>query len=159
MIFTFYSFKGGVGRSMAVANIAELLYRRGLRVIMVDFDLEAPGLERFFDLPGISDSRGIIDMISSYRNLSSLPNPGPLIDRKSRLLDQESSLPLFVEPISNFIVPIHQNNAEEKFLSLIPAGRRSGEEIAHYAEKLRSINWNDLYANRDGERFFNWCRV
>jgi len=36
MICSFYSFKGGVGRSMALANVAELLCRRGLRVLMVD---------------------------------------------------------------------------------------------------------------------------
>jgi cellulose biosynthesis protein BcsQ len=48
-IVTFYSFKGGVGRSMALANVAVLLARRGLRVLAVDWDLEAPGLERYFD--------------------------------------------------------------------------------------------------------------
>ena len=48
MIYTFYSYKGGVGRSMALANVAEWLYQRGLRVIMIDWDLEAPGLENFF---------------------------------------------------------------------------------------------------------------
>lgn len=29
MIYTFYSFKGGVGRSMALANVAEFLCSRG----------------------------------------------------------------------------------------------------------------------------------
>jgi predicted acylesterase/phospholipase RssA len=48
MIYTFYSFKGGVGRSMALANLAEWFYRQGLRVVMIDWDLEAPGLESFF---------------------------------------------------------------------------------------------------------------
>lgn len=47
-IITFYSYKGGVGRSMALANIAILLARRGLKVLAVDWDLEAPGLERYF---------------------------------------------------------------------------------------------------------------
>ena len=47
-IVTFYSYKGGVGRSMALANIAVLLARRGLKVLVVDWDLEAPGLERYF---------------------------------------------------------------------------------------------------------------
>src|SRR5215467_9888199 len=47
-IVTFYSYKGGVGRSMALANVAVLLARRGLRVLVVDWDLEAPGLERYF---------------------------------------------------------------------------------------------------------------
>jgi MinD-like ATPase involved in chromosome partitioning or flagellar assembly len=47
-IVTFYSYKGGVGRSMALANIAVLLAREGLKVLAVDWDLEAPGLERYF---------------------------------------------------------------------------------------------------------------
>jgi MinD-like ATPase involved in chromosome partitioning or flagellar assembly len=47
-IVTFYSYKGGVGRSMALANIAVLLAQRGLRVLTVDWDLEAPGLEQYF---------------------------------------------------------------------------------------------------------------
>jgi MinD-like ATPase involved in chromosome partitioning or flagellar assembly len=47
-IVTFYSYKGGVGRSMALANIAVILAQRGLKVLAVDWDLEAPGLERYF---------------------------------------------------------------------------------------------------------------
>jgi Tfp pilus assembly protein PilF/cellulose biosynthesis protein BcsQ len=43
-IFTFYSFKGGVGRSMAVINVAALLAREGRRVLIIDLDLEAPGI-------------------------------------------------------------------------------------------------------------------
>src|ERR1700760_237445 len=47
MIVTFYSFNGGVGRSMALANVAEILADWGYRVIMCDWDLEAPGLESY----------------------------------------------------------------------------------------------------------------
>ncbi|MBR1199537.1 AAA family ATPase [Bradyrhizobium sp. AUGA SZCCT0158] len=47
-IVTFYSYKGGVGRSMALANVAVLLARQGKKVLMVDWDLEAPGLENYF---------------------------------------------------------------------------------------------------------------
>ncbi len=51
-IFTFYSYKGGTGRTMALANIACLLAKRysgnGRGVLMVDWDLEAPGLHLFF---------------------------------------------------------------------------------------------------------------
>ena len=45
-IVTFYSYKGGVGRSMALANVATLLSQWGYRILMVDWDLEAPGLDR-----------------------------------------------------------------------------------------------------------------
>jgi cellulose biosynthesis protein BcsQ len=47
-IITFYSYKGGTGRTMALANVACLLANRRSRVLVVDWDLEAPGLHRYF---------------------------------------------------------------------------------------------------------------
>lgn len=41
---TFYSYKGGVGRSLALVNVGHLLARRGRNVVLMDMDLEAPGL-------------------------------------------------------------------------------------------------------------------
>ena len=46
-IFTFYSFKGGVGRSLALLNVAYTLAGRGRHVLVVDMDLEAPGISGF----------------------------------------------------------------------------------------------------------------
>lgn len=40
----FYSYKGGVGRSLLVANAARFLGMLGKRVVALDLDLEAPGL-------------------------------------------------------------------------------------------------------------------
>src|SRR5690349_15486969 len=57
-IVTFYSYKGGVGRTMAMSNIAVLLARRGMKVLAVDWDLEAPGLERYFGYFNVKPSRG-----------------------------------------------------------------------------------------------------
>ena len=56
-VITFYSYKGGTGRSMALANVACLLAQRedNSRVLAIDWDLEAPGLHRFFD-PILLDS-------------------------------------------------------------------------------------------------------
>ncbi len=48
-VYTFYSYKGGVGRSMALANVAALLARWGKKVLIVDWDLEAPGIEKYFE--------------------------------------------------------------------------------------------------------------
>src|SRR5688572_18360538 len=76
MIATFYSFKGGVGRSMAMANVGEILANWGYRVILCDWDLEAPGLERYLleqpeELKHARASRGIVDLITEYKtNLS-----------------------------------------------------------------------------------------
>src|SRR6266851_1550734 len=50
-IITFYSFKGGTGRSMAVANTGYLLaspQHDNKKVLLIDWDLEAPGLHHYF---------------------------------------------------------------------------------------------------------------
>src|SRR5713226_7815368 len=49
-IITFYSYKGGTGRTMALANVAYMLAKDSGNkgVLMVDWDLEAPGLHRYF---------------------------------------------------------------------------------------------------------------
>jgi Mrp family chromosome partitioning ATPase len=47
-VVTFYSYKGGTGRSMALANVAWILASAGNRVLAIDWDLEAPGLHRYF---------------------------------------------------------------------------------------------------------------
>ena len=43
-IVSFYSFKGGVGRTTAVAAAALLLARARRRIVVLDLDLEAPGI-------------------------------------------------------------------------------------------------------------------
>jgi predicted acylesterase/phospholipase RssA/MinD-like ATPase involved in chromosome partitioning or flagellar assembly len=86
VIYTFYSYKGGVGRSMALANIAKWFYLHGLRVVMVDWDLEAPGIENFFfdpeeqsgkdEFKRIQDRPGLIDLLIRYqRRFPALPFP------------------------------------------------------------------------------------
>jgi MinD-like ATPase involved in chromosome partitioning or flagellar assembly len=47
-VVTFYSFKGGVGRTTALALVAGLLAAKGRKVAILDFDLEAPGLSYMF---------------------------------------------------------------------------------------------------------------
>jgi cellulose biosynthesis protein BcsQ/stress-induced morphogen len=48
IIATFYSLRGGVGRSTALAYTARILASRGRTVLCVDMDLEAPGLAALF---------------------------------------------------------------------------------------------------------------
>lgn len=71
-IITFYSFKGGTGRTMALANVAWILAASGKRVLMVDWDLESPGLYRYFgpflSEEAVRDSSGVIDMIHDFES-------------------------------------------------------------------------------------------
>lgn len=49
----FYSYKGGVGRTLLVANTAQFLAMSGCRVVAIDLDLEAPGLHQKLGTPDI----------------------------------------------------------------------------------------------------------
>ena len=61
-VITFYSYKGGVGRSSLVASVAVTLASWGKKVVCVDWDLEAPGLSIYFE-PYIDPvSTGLLDL-------------------------------------------------------------------------------------------------
>ncbi len=62
-IVTFYSFKGGVGRTTALVACAWQLAKRGKRVAVVDLDLEAPGLGA---LLGAEGARGVVDYLIDF---------------------------------------------------------------------------------------------
>ena len=66
-VVTFYSYKGGVGRSFTLANIAVLLARWGHRVLCVDWDLEAPGLAEYFrPMMGADPTSGVLDLVDDF---------------------------------------------------------------------------------------------
>lgn len=124
-VITFYSYKGGVGRTMSLANIAVLLSEWKYKVLLIDWDLEAPGLENFF-LKYIVDEqfetkKGLLDILLSYK-------------AKSNKIKWQDC-----------IIPISINNEYED-IHLISAGR-GGEE---YSKRLRSFNVDDFYNKHEG---------
>ncbi len=63
-IALFYSFKGGVGRSTALAATALRLAASGERVVVIDADLDAPGVGSLLvDLDGAIAPHGIVDYL------------------------------------------------------------------------------------------------
>lgn len=65
-VITFYSYKGGVGRTMALASVGATLAGWGYRVLCIDWDLEAPGLDAYFRrLPRASApvQGGLLDLL------------------------------------------------------------------------------------------------
>ena len=134
-IITFYSYKGGVGRTMAVANVAILLAKWGYRTLIVDWDLEAPGLENFFneyiDASKISKSRrGIIDLLISH------------ISKNKKKVDWKG-----------LVVPITIPKIRQK-IYLITAGQRDEE----YFKKVREFDVTKFYDNYDGGNFMENLR-
>ena len=186
MILTFYSYKGGVGRSMALANVARWFQLQGLRVIMVDWDLEAPGLESFFgadatEKQALQGKLGLLELLISYKDIfSGLPSVPPVVAPVSsnvspkendaadpekraalRLEDVVGMLQDVLPPLSHFLVPIKfpsDAGASAGSLSLLPAGARGGDRFSRYAENVQSFDWSKFYSEYEGEAYFEWMR-
>lgn len=62
MIITFFSYKGGAGRSLSLANTAALLASEGRNVGMIDLDLDSPGLHHIFRVKPRED-RSLLDLL------------------------------------------------------------------------------------------------
>lgn len=64
IVTTFYSLRGGVGRSTALAYTARILASRGRTVLCVDMDLEAPGLAALFGQEAeIRQGQGLLSIL------------------------------------------------------------------------------------------------
>lgn len=156
MIYTFYSYKGGVGRSMALANVAKHFTTHGLRVVMLDWDLEAPGLENFFfeseeDLTLARSQLGLIDMLMSYkRQFPALGLHQADPDQMAAQLDAE------LAPLSTILWPVDREGSG--LLHLLVAGWRAGERFAEYAAAVQAFDWTDFYERFAGEAYFDWLR-
>ena len=125
-VTTFYSFKGGVGRTMALVNVAVDLARRGRRVLAVDFDLEAPGLDTF-DLPRPSGTTpGMIDFVSVYLGTGQAPHIEDYVFESSGVGNDGGGL---------WIMP-------------------SGAHHESYARTFAHIDWGVLYEQHDGYLLF-----
>jgi len=163
VIYTFYSYKGGVGRSMALANVAELFCAKKLDVLMVDFDLEAPGLERYVTeilptdtgLAAVQEHPGVIDLIASYSKLRSL-SPSRVLRDDARLEDRIAMLPR--PTFGDFVIDIRKKQPGRGRLALMTAGSRSGERYESYAQQILSFSWSDFFLHQEGELFFEWFR-
>lgn len=64
-IVSFYSYKGGVGRSISLSNVAVLLAQQGNRVVCIDFDLEAGGLHTIFGIEVKDIDHTILDLLTT----------------------------------------------------------------------------------------------
>lgn len=86
--FTVISTKGGVGKTTLTANLGALLADMGLRVLMIDADVQ-PSLSKFYPLSGPKPSAGLTEVIvrgevtpecisaTMYRNLDIVVSDDP----------------------------------------------------------------------------------
>lgn len=118
--FVFYSIKGGVGRSSALAATAWKLAEEGKRVLVMDLDLESPGLSTALLPDGRRPAYGIVDWLVE-----------DLHDNGDALLDSMYAS----SPLSHngeiFVIPAHGADPGEYIQKLgrvwLPKATRDGE--------------------------------
>lgn len=89
---TFYSVKGGVGRSTALAYASRILARRGKKVVCVDLDLEAPGLAALLGVEDqVNDNQGVLQLLLAL-------DRGEKVDISKHLLKVDNADELYCVP-------------------------------------------------------------
>lgn len=175
MIVTFYSFKGGVGRSMALVNVGEILADWGYRVILCDWDLEAPGLERYLleseaplfksdrradyelELQTALSNRGLMDLLLEFKDLLTRPpqsNP-PADDDSAQFVKVGN---LWLRRPRSLARPVSVRRTRQGSLRLLSAGRREREAFQKYAEAVRDFDWSDFYEKWGGSSYIEFFR-
>jgi hypothetical protein len=143
-IISFYSYKGGTGRTMALANVACLLAEQiGEResVLVVDWDLEAPGLHRFFpprlapslalDL-GLDAGPGLIDLFIDI-DKAIPPSAAESDEAADAVVDAALSRVDIKGLIADTAVPR---------VKILRAGRN---DDGQYSSRVGRFNWEDLF--------------
>ncbi|MET9696989.1 AAA family ATPase [Streptomyces sp. NPDC006529] len=92
----FYGFKGGVGRSTATTVLARNLAERGHCVLVIDLDLESPGVSNLLAEPGATPPHGIVDHLveSAVGNADGLE----LVARSSILPPEQGNGEVWLAP-------------------------------------------------------------
>ena len=148
-VVTFYSYKGGTGRTMALANVAWILAANGRRVLVADWDLESPGLHRFFG-PFLADSEvrdasGVIDLIRDYEWAAARATSPARVDQ---LITEHARVQLHALSL-NWTFP---DGGGLDFLS-------PGRQNTDYAVTLGALDWDDFYETCKGGEFLDAVRA
>ncbi|MCK5148185.1 TIR domain-containing protein [bacterium] len=150
-IITFYSYKGGTGRTMLLANIAWILASNGKHVLVIDWDLEAPGLHRYFH-PFLLDkdlyhTPGLIDLLRDYENKALSPSSKDVEKDQNNWYQKEVNL-------ARGAIAVrweYFQNGSIKFLG-------AGKQDKHYSRKVNSFNWDNFYDRLGGGKFLKEAR-
>ena len=122
---------------MALANVAVLLTQWGYNTLIVDWDLEAPGLEYFFneqiDIETVKSKKGLVDLLYDvFTNSSGTQNSS---NWKSLIID------------------INLNNSQSP-LHILTAGERNND----YFNKVRNFDVENFYSEKQGGQFIEYLR-
>ncbi len=117
---TFYSYKGGVGRTLALANVAHYLALLQQRVVVVDLDLEAPGAHWKLQ-PATPIEGGVVDLVRAF------------IDNRE--------MPDVTRWLYDVTMPSSQDGPSRGWVRLLPTGAIGPE----YWRTLAGIDWKQFF--------------
>jgi tetratricopeptide (TPR) repeat protein len=146
-IVTFYSYKGGTGRTMALANVAWIMASNGLKVLVVDWDLDSPGLHKYFhpflDSKLVAATPGVIELVNDYLWVAAEQSdrPGDWRRQYARILPHAVSVNWEGFPRGGT-------------LDYVSAGRQNRD----YSSSLTSIDWDNFYDRLSGGQFIDALR-
>jgi hypothetical protein len=158
-VITFYSYKGGTGRSMALANVGVLLGREEPKttrpdgahgVLLIDWDLEAPGLHRFFQGHLTRHlGRGVRTPDGFARALKSQHGLIDFFDAVVRLRDTVGGTDATAYrqvAFEEFAGKKYLMATDHPNLSLLTAGRLGDD----YGERIGKFDWERFFQNDPG---------
>ena len=134
---------------MALANVAWILSLNGYRVLVIDWDLEAPGVYRylhpFLEDKELVETEGLMDMLEKLAAHAAIAGDESEAKTEVRVIN-------YVEPLrwpreSAFPLAWKQFGPRAGF-DFMPAGRQGPA----YSLKLNSFNWVDFYERLGGRR-------
>ncbi len=143
MIVSFYSYKGGVGRTQLLANIAAYLcFFEQKRILVIDWDLEAPGIDYYLKIDRKNIQKGLIDVFTDY-TAHLLANAGkPIKSEELPFLDQSYILNS----------PLSTNGG---IIDYIAAGNYNNP---NYYIKVEDFNWYQFYNTQGGNVFVEFLK-
>tara|TARA_R110000796_G_scaffold135385_1_gene251481 strand:+ start:570 stop:3320 length:2751 start_codon:yes stop_codon:yes gene_type:complete len=117
-VVTFFSYKGGVGRTTSLALTAAYLSRKGKKVFVIDCDFEAPGLINFFNTSQVDNFKsGLVEYLNDRSFLGSCN-------------------------IEEYVYDVEKSYSGSGSINLMPAGNimESHEDLISYLEGLAKID-------------------
>ncbi len=147
-IITFYSYKGGTGRTMALANVAWILASNGLKVLIMDWDLDSPGLHKFFhpflDSAKISATAGIIELVTNYAWAATRAEARPTDWHRE-----------YAQILPYAVSVAWAEFPEDGTLDFVSAGRQNHD----YSAAVASFDWDNFYERLGGGQFLDALRA
>ena len=133
---SFYSYKGGVGRTVSLLNTAWYLAEKGRKILLWDLDLEAPGLQDAY----------LFNEKQNNKNIWTTPRLKGGFEDIVKIFVKEN---VTAEEISKCVGKAFTHNlGPGGRISLLGAG--ANPESPEYRKFLQTFSWKEFYEKIDG---------